>query len=258
MAIKIFPNGTKTITVAATERVSALSPGTRAKVYQKVTYPNNPDSWELLTSLTANVQYVSDAFSVATDVRIDAGPDYVLYNTGTLTNVGVENGATVSAVEYNEGFIHKTVLTLTATPVTITDDAGVAQYGGTVKIYDLPEGAISFLGCVVDGDLTLGVTGTIIATYDGDVALGTVTATTGATLTGTEADIMASVPLSTAIADVAATAGISATPTIIDGTATAKDVFLNFVIDDDATHTSGTGTFTGTVTMLWTNSGDIA
>lgn len=258
MANKVFPNGTKTISVAATERVSALSPGSRAKIYRKVNYPNNPDSWELLEALTANIQYVSDAFSVTTEVRIDAGSDYVLYNSGTLSNVGTKNGATVSAVEYNEGFVHKTVLTLAATPVTITDDAGVAQYGGTAKVYDLPDGAISFLGCVVDGDLTLGVTGTIIATYNGDTSLGSITATTGATLTGTEADIMASVPLSTAIADVAAVAAVSAGATVIDGTATAKDVFLNFVIDDDATHTSGTGTFTGTITMLWTNTGDIA
>ena len=35
----------------------------------------------------------------------------------------------------------------------------------------------------------------------------------------------------------------------LDGTATAKDLFLNLVVDDDASHTSGTGTFTGTVTI---------
>jgi len=258
MANKIFPNGTKTIDVVAGNKISALSPGERAKVYQNTSSATQPDVWELLATLTANVQYVSDAFSEATEVRIDAGSDYVTYVNGTLTNVGVSNGDTVSAVEYNEGFVHKTVLTLTATPVTITDDAGVAQYGGTAKLYDLPEGAISFLGCVVDGDLTLGVTGTIIATYDGDTALGSITATTGATLTGTEADIMASVPIATAIADVSAVAAVSAAATVVDGTATASDVFLNFVIDDDASHTSGTGTFTGTVTMLWTNTGDVA
>ena len=255
---KIFANGTETITVASGGRVSAISPGSRAKVFQKVGYTNFPDSWELLASLTANEKWVSDAFSVNTEVRIDAGSDYVIYESGTLTEVGVKNGATVTATEYKDGTINKTVLTLTATPVTITDDPGVAQYGGTAKLYDLPEGAISFIGCVVDGDLTLGTTGTIIDTYNGDVALGTVTATTGATLTGTEADIMASVPLSQAVAKVAATEAVSANTTIVDGTATAQDVFLNFVIDDDATHTSGTGTFTGTVTLSWANTGDIA
>ena len=257
MATKIFPNGTETVTVSSGNRISIMTPGTRAKVYQRVGYTNYPESWDLLTDLTANVEYVSEAFSADTQIRIEAGTDYVLYTT-TLNNVGVPNGATVTATERTEGFIHQTTLTLTATPVTITDDAGVAQYGGTGKIYDLPEGAITFLGCVVDGDLTLGTTGTIIATYDGDVALGTATATTGATLTGTEADIMASNAITQAVAKVAAVSGVSTAATIVDGTSTAKDVFLNFVIDDDATHTDGTGTFTGTVTMLWANTGDVA
>lgn len=254
---KIYALGQAVFTVSAAERLEVLS-GDACKIYQKVGYTHFPDSWELLATTTAGVQYVSDAFTVNTEVRIEAGADNVDYSHGTLANVGAKNGTTVSTTEYNEGLIHKTVLTLSATPVTISDDAGVAQYGGTGKIYDLPEGAITFLGCVIDGDLTLGDTGTFIDAYDGDVALGTVTATTGATLTGTEADIMASSAIAQAVAKVSAVGAVSSGATIVDGTSTAKDVFLNFVIDDDATHTAGTGTFTGTVTMLWANTGDVA
>jgi hypothetical protein len=42
----------------------------------------------------------------------------------------------------------------------------------------------------------------------------------------------------------------------IDGTSTAIDMFLNLVIDDDATHTAGSATFTGTITFTWSILGD--
>ena len=186
-------------------------------------------------------------------------------NTPTTTaGVGAKNGATVTAVEQGDGVLHKTVLTCTATPVTITDDANVAQYGG-VKVYDLPLGMMCILGAVVSGTLTAGVTGTIIDNWDGDVALGTTTATTGATLTGTEADIMPSVAVSAGASDKdgvvsavsVATALTESGARWMDGTATAKDVFLNFVIDDDATHTAGTAAFTGTITLTWINLGTL-
>lgn len=180
----------------------------------------------------------------------------------TAVGVGAAGAATVSAAEYGDGVIHKTVLTCTALPITISDDAGVAQYGGA-KVYDFPEGLIMTMGAVIDGALTLGVTGTIINTWAGGVALGTATATTGTTLTGTEADIMPEVDVAAATAKVAACDAVSVATALtesgarhLDGTGTAKDMFLNFVVDDDATHTAGTGTFTGTITLLWANLGD--
>lgn len=193
--------------------------------------------------------------------KTDGGNTLVVDDGGVIkTNAGVgaKNGATVSVVEYGDGLVHKTVLTLTATPVTITDDAGVAQYGGAGKIYDFPDGAISILSAVVTGALTLGTTGTITDTYAGGVSLGTDTATTGATLTGTEANIMAEADVAAATAKVATIAGASTTAVApLDGTGTAKDMYLNFVVDDSGTHTSGTGTFTGTVSVVWTSAGDV-
>lgn len=180
----------------------------------------------------------------------------------TTSGIGAKNGATVAAVENGNAALHKTTLTCTATTITISDDAGVAQYGG-VKLYDFPEGLMCIHGAVVDGSLTAGVTGTIIATFDGDVAVGTATASTGATLIGTEADIMPSVALTTASGTVANSDAVSVATALTesgarwhDGTATAKDLYLNYVIDDDASHTAGTATFTGTVTFIWSNLGD--
>jgi len=160
--------------------------------------------------------------------------------------------------------VHKTILTATALPITITDDAAVAQYGGAVTaIYTFPQGLICNLGAVIDGTITLGVTGTIIATWAGGIALGTVTATTGATLVGTEATWMPEVDVAAAVGSVATVDAVSVATALtesgarwVDGTTTPAPVFLNLVVDDSATHTSGTGTFTGTVTLTWINLGD--
>jgi hypothetical protein len=195
----------------------------------------------------------SDTFTVV------AGPDMgaviqALLDEQATDAPGAKNGATVTADE-NQPVVHSTVLTCVATPISIADDAGVAQYGG-VKIYDFPEGLIQILGCVIDGAVTLGTTGTITTTWAGGIALGTATATTGNTLTGTEANIMAENNVAAATAKVAVVDAVSAASAVLDGTATAIDAYLNILVDDDATHTAGTGSFTGTVTINWVKLGD--
>ena len=181
-----------------------------------------------------------------------------------VSNNGTKNGSTVTVLEYGDDITHKTVLTCTSTTVTITDDPGVAQYGG-VKIYDFPGGVIQVENALVSGTLTAGVTGTIIDNWDGDVALGTATATTGATLTGTEADIMPSTAVSAGASDkdgvvsaYSVATALTETPVrSFNGSSTPIDAYLNFVIDDSASHTSGTATFTGTVTLVWKFIGDL-
>lgn len=196
----------------------------------------------------------SDVFTVV------AGPDMgdvmaALLNDQSSDVAGAKNGSTVTVVETGGG-VNVTTLTLTATPITIADDAGVAQYGGAGKVYDFPEGLIMVLGAVAAGSLTLGTTGTIINTFAGGVALGTAAAGTGATLVGTEANIMGENDVAAATSKVATINAQSTATAILDGTATAIDAYLNLVVDDDATHTAGTGTFTGTATIVWKKLGD--
>jgi hypothetical protein len=219
-----------------------------------------------------NVEWASGAMNLVDDnmlsrvqahadvMTVVAGPDMQSILQAVIGNLsstaaGTKNGTTVAAAE-SYPVLHTTVLTLTATPVTVTDDPGVAQYGGTGKIYSFPEGLVGIQGCVVAGALTLGTTGTIIDAFTGVTALGTATASTGSTLTGAEADIMASNAVGAATSKVATIDGASTTLPVLDGTAAAKDVYLNFAIADDATHTSGTGHFTGTVTINWVKLGD--
>lgn len=184
---------------------------------------------------------------------------YTTYDVGTPWA-----STTVRVEERGMADLHRTILTLTAAPIAITDDAGVAQYGGTTSaVYTFPQGIICLHGAVVIGSLTLGTTGTIINTYTGVMALGSVTATTGATLVSTEATWLQSTVISTAVAKVAATNAFPVATQVTesgarwyDGHTTAGPVFLNFAIADDASHTSGTGTWTGTIQLVWTNLGD--
>jgi hypothetical protein len=204
----------------------------------------------ITTTVNANIQRFDtvDLDSVAVQAEIGQVPSAI--------------AGTCVATEYGDNLIHKTVLTCTAVPLSVTDDAGVAQYGG-VKVYTFPEGLIATVGAIISGDLTLGTTGTIIDAFTGVNALGSVTATTGATLVAGEATWLQSTANATAAAKVAAVSSVSIATALtesggrtFDGTATAAPVFLNFAIADDVTHTSGTGTFTGVITLMWMKVGD--
>lgn len=180
-----------------------------------------------------------------------------------LGDVPAAAAAYVVATEYGDESFHKTVLTCTALPISVADDAGVAQYGG-VQVYTMPKGGIVSFGASIKGNLTMGATGTIIDAFTGKNALGTVTATTGATLVSTEATWLQETANATAAAKVAAIASVSAATAltespgrVVDGRTTAAPVFLNFAIADDATHTAATGTFTGTITIAWCNVGGV-
>jgi hypothetical protein len=168
----------------------------------------------------------------------------------------------VSAAEFSNGLMHRTVLTCTAVPISVADDAGVAQYGG-VKLYTFPEGAVCTLGAIMTGSLTMGLTGTIIDAFTGVIALGSSTASTGATLVVGEATWLQSTAMTTAVAKVAATKALSIATQLTeagsrwyDGTTTSGPVYLNVAIADDATHTAATGTWTGTITLTWFMLGD--
>lgn len=177
--------------------------------------------------------------------------------------VGTPNGSTVVCKEYGSPLLHKTKLTCTATPISVADDAGVAQYGG-VLLYTFPEGVVVLHGAMIQGSIGV-VSGTIIATFGGVIALGSAAAGTGATLLTTEATWLQSSALTTAVSSVAAIGAAFPVATQItesgarwyNGTGTAGPVYLNLAITDDATHTAAVLSYTGTVTLLWSLLGDL-
>ena len=220
------------------------------------------------TDASGNPQTLLPAFELRIHVDLETGATGVTasvaatyYTAAELaamglvptTGAGAAAGTNVTATEKGTEAVHRTELTLAATPITLTDEAGVVLYGGA-KIYDLPAGNTIVLGAVLDLDVT--VAGNLSATAEGDVALGTTTAGNDATLDGTEACLVPSTAIPALVASTgAANARSFLTLDHMDGTGTALDVYLNFVWDD-ADHDGGTMTVTGTVYLTWINLGD--
>lgn len=175
-------------------------------------------------------------------------------------NVGAKNGATVACVENGNGTMHRTVCTLTATPLTIAD----ATVGAGVKIYDFPEGSITFLAAV--GTVTETTTSTLASTlHSGSTynwGIGTTTQANG-TLATTEQDIIQTTNgTSSATINVAAAAStaIRSATTVaqFNGTATPVDAYFNVGIASGAAiDADATTTWTGTITITWLFNGDL-
>lgn len=170
-------------------------------------------------------------------------------------------GSTVTVSEAGAGVVHQTTITLTSAVFALTDEAGVVAYSG-VKLYDMPAGQIVFLGAVADLAVTKSSAG-VNADWDGDVGLGTTTAGNNNALATTEQNLIPTTATPQAVAGVT-TADCKSTsteiaPAVIDGTTTAMDVYLNFLVDDadhDVTGTAANLLVTGTVKITWINTGD--
>ncbi len=220
----------------------------------------SPAELDVLDDVTPGTNAASKAVVAGVDGKIGATTFDGAITTEvagiTTVGIGAKDGETVAAVEQGcSGVIHKTVLTLTNTPIVLTDDAGQGQYG-SIKLYDMPAGNNVFLGATIDADLTLTDEAWTDAA-EGDVGLGTTAVTNGDALATTEQDIIAT----TAIAAMTAQSGpidASSASIGIFGAAGAADtdIYLNVRIDDAEAHNTDGGTITGTVTLVWANFGD--
>lgn len=167
----------------------------------------------------------------------------------TAANYGSSPISTVTAKHFAVGSgVIKTVLTLTAVPVTITDN-GANGSGGT-KIYDFPECVFVSLAATTQCTVAYGsvTDANLIA------SLGSVTAAADATLTSTEANIVPSTAAATT-SGAGTFAGDSTASTILNGTATAVDLYLNLATSTDPS-TNNSATVSGTITIVWVNAGD--
>jgi hypothetical protein len=160
----------------------------------------------------------------------------------------------VTAVEYGDGAVHKTVLTVSALGIAITDNSTDGG-AGSQKVYDFPEGVIQILGASYN--LTTARVSTGLTTTSAvKGSLGTVAAAADDTLTGTEADLIASTTGTlTAGAGTLKKHG-SLVATAFDGHTTPIDAILNLVTVDAGIAANDTITVNGTITILWANLGD--
>lgn len=204
---------------------------------------------------------VTGDLDVSEDLSVAGTAAFTVDTLKCTGGVGAKNGATVSVVEQGDGNIHKTVLTLTATPLPIVS-VGAGNGVGGVKLYDFPEGRICVLGTMADLSLAVAAgkqADFTDATPEGDVGIGTV-APANDDAFGTDAtdDDFATGQAFTMSA-YAATAKCQSEPVQqMDGTATPKDLYLNGLVDaadiDDDVSTEIE--VTGTVTVVWVNLGD--
>ena len=196
-----------------------------------------------------SLSFVNSADSV---VPLKLGADNTVQ---TEKGVGAVAGTGVSVAEEGNNVIHRTVFTLSSLSVAMTD-AGAAGSHGSQKIYDFPAGAIQILGCSYDLTTLAGAGG--IADNAALVgSLGTATVgTDNATLTTTEADLIASTSgtLSSGAGTLKSHGSLVATA--FDGTATAKDAYLNLAVPDAGSTASDTITVSGTIIITWVNLGD--
>lgn len=199
-----------------------------------------------------------------------SGNDLTIAPTGTLTfnpggsttapnGSGTVAGTGATASEGGNAVLHATTITFVNTPVVLADEAGVVAYGG-LKVYDFPAGAIYMLGAILDVDLTKSSAG-VNADWDGDIGVGVVTASNNATLSSTEQNIIptTSTPQAVSGATTGNAQSTSAENIVHDGTGTAKDVYVNILIDDadhDVTGTACNIILNGTLKLYWINLGD--
>ena len=175
------------------------------------------------------------------------------------TQMGVKAAGTANAsgnvtAAETDGVVTKTVLTLNS-PIPMTDN-GAAGCHGSQKVYDFPEAAITILSVVPDLTLTFGESGNVSPTASVNVAAGTeAAADDNEALTSAEADLSA-VDAVSLTANVGSYGSILAAPVTFDGTATAKDAFLNIVVAAADASGDETCTVTGTLTITWVNGGD--
>jgi hypothetical protein len=200
------------------------------------------------------------AYRITDDsVQFDQATTYAGSDAGSVA----DGASGVAVAHYGSGVVQKTVFTFTDHAIALAmADSGtdlLPAYGGS-KLFDMPAGAIMILGAVSDIDLTKSSAG-VTDTWDGDFGVGTATVASDATLSGTEQNIIPSTATPQAVAG-ATTANGQSTATenaVIDGTTTALDIYLNFLVDA-ADHTVETTAcnlvVNGTLTLHWINLGD--
>lgn len=203
-------------------------------------------------------------------MSISTSPGIGIDRSPTSDTVGTIVSKTgLSCVEYGgSGIVRKTVFTLTAMPITLTD---ALAYVGQ-QLYDFPAGNIRFLDCVAT--ITVTTTSALASTLNSGatVSWGVGTATASSLTLATT--MMNAMPgsgeavntfTSSTTVNVAAAAdnGILAhTATArglsgADGTSTPVDLFLNFGVAAASISGDATITVTGTIELTWVNGGDI-
>jgi len=164
-------------------------------------------------------------------------------------------GANITATEFGGGGGHKTVLTFTNYVLATVDHTTNGAQGSAV-IYTFPEGVIQLLGASYN--LTIARVGTNIGATAAVVgSIGSAAAAiTDATLTSTEADMIASTSGTLTAGAGSLKSSGSLVATAFDGHTTPITANLNVAIPDAGSAGDDSLTISGTVTLCWADLGD--
>lgn len=174
-----------------------------------------------------------------------------------VVGAGAKNGTGITVEEFGGVVARRSKFTFVNHAIALTDEAGVVAYAGQ-KIYDMPAGVINILGATANLALTKSSAG-VNLDWDGDFGLGSVTASNNATLATTEQNIIPTTATPQAVAGATTAKGGATSSLILDGSTTAVDIFLNFLVDDTDHNVSGTACnliVNGELNLYWINLGD--
>lgn len=163
----------------------------------------------------------------------------------------------LSGISKGAGHLRTLELTFEDVELALADNAGTIAYG-SMKIVDMPEGAVAILGAVANLALTKDAAG-VNADWDGDFGLGSAAADNGATLATTEQNIIPTTATPQAVAGATTAKGVATAAVYLDGTTTPVDLYLNFLVDDADHDVGATPTnliLNGTVTVHYLYQGN--
>jgi hypothetical protein len=89
--MNVYPHGVKELTVPAGEKI-ALYSRSPVKLFKKVGYPNQPESWYLVATTVAGTEYLSAAFTNETVVRVEPSEDECYYEVGAAPSIYEPSG----------------------------------------------------------------------------------------------------------------------------------------------------------------------
>ena len=90
----IYPHGLESVAVPASSKIAVKAIGGEVQVFELAGGANVPEKRRLLQTVS-NGEWVSDAFSAATTVEIEANEAEVHFSVGTAPSVLVEGGANI-------------------------------------------------------------------------------------------------------------------------------------------------------------------
>ena len=186
---------------------------------------------------------------------LDYLQDYVEEGDDALVGVVAGTGVTC-AIKHHQSIATLT-FTLTAVAITMTD-AAASGMSGSIQLFDFVQAGLQPLA----SRSNMAWTGDALIDADaGDLAFvygfGSVAANAGdGALTSTEVDFAAVSGTVTLSSKLASSTEFKGAGTIIDGTATAADLYLNLSATAATAEANGVMTVTGTITVVCAMVGD--